>query len=336
VSADLRGIALAVFAAIVPAPVSGKVRATAEDRPPGSIAFVREDGGRREAWTIRADGTEERALDRGSFDSYPAAAAKDGTLAILRAEDHGDVHQESLVVAGHVLAHARLVRNPVFTDDGGALVFESDQASFRDLYRVSRSGGDVTRLTTNDEGNYEPSLDARGMTFTSSRDGEAEIYRANEHGAGAVRLTRSPGDDLSPRSSPDGERIAFLSGRDGIDHLYVMNADGSQPRRVGTASADEEREHTWSSDGRRLAFVARAPHGKARVLVWDATKDTVSPISDGATTSDMPTFSPDGRWLAWVIDDGNGPDLVISRVERGKPRRITGVRAKRWRPVWLP
>lgn len=335
VSADLRCIALALFATLVPATATG--RAPAEDHPTGSIAFVREDGDRREAFVMRADGSNEHALDPGPWSSYPAAASRSGSIATLRAEDRGDVHEESLVVGGRVVARGRMVRNPTFSSDGRALVFESDRESFRDLYRVSSSGGDVARLTANEEGNYEPSLDARGMTFTSSRDGEAEIYRANDDGTGARRLTRSPGDDLAPRASSDGKRIAFVSARDGVDHVYVMDADGTNVRRVGAAANDEEREHTWSSDGRKLAFVARAPHGKARVLVWNASTDALTAMSDGTTVADMPAFSPDGRWLAWTSDDGRGPDLVISRADAaGVARRIAPARARRWRPVWLP
>lgn len=286
---------------------------------------------------MRADGSDEHALDRGTWSAYPAAVARDGALAILRAEDHGDTHEEALVVDGRVVTRGRMIRNPAFTADGAALVFESDRASFRDLHRVARAGGEVARLTANEEGNYEPSPDALGITFTSSRDGEAEIYRANADGSGARRLTRSPGDDVAPRSSPDGKRVAFVSARDGVDHVYVMDADGANARRVGIAAADEERDHTWSADGNELAFVARPPGGKARVLVWDAKTGAVTALSHGTTVADMPVFSPDGRWLAWVDDDGQGPDLVISRVDgAGGPRRVAATRARRWRPLWLP
>jgi TolB protein len=338
VFADVRCIALAAFA-VAFVPRAG--RATAEERPSGSIAFVREDGDRREAWLVRADGTDERALDAGPWSSYPAAAAPDGTLAVLRAVDREGAHEESLVVSGRVLARGRMIRNPSFAVDGSAIVFESDRASFRDLYRVPVTGGEATRLTANEEGNYEPSVDARGMTFTSSRDGEAEIYRADVDGSDARRITRSPGDDVAPRSSPDGKHIAFVSARDGVDHVYVMDVDGTNARRVGVGPADEEREHTWSADGTKLAFVARGPHGgagggKARVLVWDAMTATVTAMSDGTTVADMPAFSPDGRWVVWTNDDGNGPDLVISRVEGGVVKRLSSARAKRWRPIWLP
>src|SRR5690606_29487648 len=190
-------------------------------------------------------------------------------------------HQESLIVEGRVLVRGGLVRNPAFTPDGTALVFESDRASFRDLHRVSRAGGEIVRITANEEGNYEPSLSRGGLSFTSSRDGEAEIYRAAADGEDPVRLTSSPGEDLAPRWSPDGARIAFLSARDGTDRVYVMDRDGGGVRRVGKGRSDEERDHTWSSDGKKLAFVARAPGGKARVLVWDSVRDTVTPISDG-------------------------------------------------------
>lgn len=339
VFADVRGLALAAIAVVAVVP-AGALAPLAE-RPSGAIAFVREEGPRREAWVMRADGTGEHAIDEGPWSSYPASVAPNGALAILRAEETGDRHEESLVVEGHVLARGGLVRNPSWVADGSAIVFESDRASFRDLFRVARTGGEFVRLTANEEGNYEPAPNGRGIVFTSSRDGEAEIYRMGADGQGPERLTRSPGDDLSPRPSPDGNRIAFISGRDGADHVFVMDANGANQRRVrheasGSSASDEEREHTWSSDGRKLAFVARAPRGKARVFVWDAERDVAAPITDGTAIADMPAFSPDGRFVAYVSDDGSGPDLYVARADGSGAARIGRSRAKRWRPLWMP
>ena len=53
------------------------------------------------------------------------------------------------------------------------------------------------------------------IAFTSSRDGDVEIYLMNPDGTGQRRLTNSPGSDSQPSWSPDGTRIAFTSLRDG-------------------------------------------------------------------------------------------------------------------------
>ncbi len=346
-----RGLALAsVAAALAAATADAKLPRAATSLSPAerasigaSIAFVREDGTRREAFVVSADGSGERALDPGPWQSYPAVASRAGDLAILRTVDGHDGHEESLAIrtaegALRVVARGPMVRSPSFSHDGSTVAFESDRASFRDLYRVSRSGGEVTRLTDDAEGNYEPSWSEGGRTlvFTSSRDGEAEIYRMTADGALPQRLTRSPGDDVAPRPSPDGRTIAFVSARDGVDHVFVMDADGGNVRRVRAPSPDEEREHTWSPDGTRLAFVARAPGGKSRVLVWDRARDAIAAITDGMSIADMPAFSPDGRHLAYVSDDGRGPDVWIARSDGSGAVRAASTPGRRWLPVWIP
>ena len=60
-------------------------------------------------------------------------------------------------------------------------------------------------------------------------------------GGGNIRaITSAEGNDRCPQWSPDGKRIAFSSERDGNPEIYVMNADGSDPRRLTDTPAAEE------------------------------------------------------------------------------------------------
>ena len=54
-----------------------------------------------------------------------------------------------------------------------------------------------------------------------------------------ANLTRHPARDTSPTWSPDGARIAFVTGRDGNDEIYIMNADGSGLRNLTQHPADD-------------------------------------------------------------------------------------------------
>ena len=64
------------------------------------------------------------------------------------------------------------------------------------------------------------------IVFSSTRDGNSEIYSMNADGSDQTRLTSHPSADAFPAWSPDGDRIAFTSNRDGKFEIYVMNADG--------------------------------------------------------------------------------------------------------------
>jgi TolB protein len=83
------------------------------------------------------------------------------------------------------------------------------------------------------------------IAFSSTRDGNFQIYVMNADGTGQTQLTNLP-DNYGPAWSPDGARIAFGSTRDRNDEIYVMNADGSEQVNVSQNPLGHERSHAWS------------------------------------------------------------------------------------------
>ena len=83
----------------------------------------------------------------------------------------------------------------------------------------------------------------------------------NADGSGQRNLTREWGLDGISVWSPDGQKIAFASKRDGNWEIYVMNADGSgQQRLTRNAASDFAPAWSpdgWSPDGRKIAFETR-------------------------------------------------------------------------------
>ena len=66
------------------------------------------------------------------------------------------------------------------------------------------------------------------IAFTSTRDGNYEVYVMNADGTGQTNRTNHGALDYLPAWSPDGTKIAFTSTRDGNYEIYVMNADGTK------------------------------------------------------------------------------------------------------------
>jgi dipeptidyl aminopeptidase/acylaminoacyl peptidase len=88
----------------------------------------------------------------------------------------------------------------------------------------------------------------------------AEIYTVNPDGTGLTRLTNNLGVDIEPTWSPDGNRIAFISNRDGIcsgrnycGDVFVMNADGSGQTNLTSLQSGYAYSPTWSPSG-EVAF----------------------------------------------------------------------------------
>ena len=120
------------------------------------------------------------------------------------------------------------------------------------LFAGWADGTGVVQLTT--AGN-DLAVDGYGneiVFMCDQRDGNWEIYKANNVGGGITRLTNDPGIDGLPTWSPDGKYIAFLSTRDGQWAIWVMNADGSNQRKLfnlpGPMGPDwpEERISWWA------------------------------------------------------------------------------------------
>ena len=93
---------------------------------------------------------------------------------------------------------------------------------------------------------------AEAPELAISRGGNIWTIRAD--GTQARLLLRNA---YSPSWSPDGTRLAFVSGRSGDEEIYVARADGTGVARL-TRSAGPDLSPTWSSDGRRLAFSRKA------------------------------------------------------------------------------
>ena len=115
---------------------------------------------------------------------------------------------------------------------------------------MNADGTNQTRLTT-DPGydlfsTYSP--DGQKIAFSSTRDGNFEIYSMDADGTGQTRLTNNPASDTYPAFSPDSSQIAFDSNRDGNDEIYSMKR-----RRHEPDAADQRRR------GRQLSVLLAAP-----------------------------------------------------------------------------
>ena len=95
------------------------------------------------------------------------------------------------------------------------------------------------------------------ILFTSTRDGNREVYMMNRDGSEQVNLTQHPADDLNAVWSPTGDQILFVSDRQGtrVRDLYVMDPDGSNVHRVFKRKIVADRTNpTWSADGKQFAY----------------------------------------------------------------------------------
>jgi Tol biopolymer transport system component len=161
------------------------------------------------------------------------------------------------------------------------------------------------------------------IAFTSSRDGNNEVYVMDPDGKNQIRPTPTPNpsNDQRPDISPDGSQIVFASNRDGNSEIFIMNSDGSNVRQLtSTSSPTANSWPRWSPDGEWIAFQSGAV---SNVQIYRIRPDgnDLTQVTDYVGLNQFPGWSPDGTRLAirrdsdlYLIDsaDGSHPVLLTS------------------------
>ena len=143
------------------------------------------------------------------------------------------------------------------------------------------------------------------IVFSSERSGNFELYSVRADGSRLGQLTRDRHDDAAPLFSPDGTRIVFKRGRgDYTPGLWLMNADGSRPRRLAVSGNNP----AWSPDSRRIAYTGTGRRNTEPLMIVDVDgqrRPTVGGSNAGLT------WSPDGTQLAFWHSIGERIELAI-------------------------
>jgi Tol biopolymer transport system component/serine/threonine protein kinase len=181
------------------------------------------------------------------------------------------------------------------------------------------------------------SPDGKKLAFVwGGESGEnSDIWVKPVTGAGRLRLTTNPGEDLSPVWSPDGQQIAFLRATDTETSVFISPAVGGIHRKITFLYPSRieavGRHLHWSPDGKFLVATDRknADEPFSLVLIEVATghKILVCTPPAGTIGDSSPTFSPDGKTLAFIRAVSSGiDDIYTVPVTGGEVRRVTSDR----------
>ncbi len=249
--------------------------ATAAEQPPAELIYSVGSGKASRAYIVREDGTEKRRLTKSSYSESQVVFSRDGMriafTSIRGSNQHVYVMNADGTGVRRLTKHPAPSFQPTWSPDGRRIAFVSLRPNF-EIYVINIDGSGERHLTPGPKwiGDSAPTWSPDGLwiAFSSSRlkDGNPEIFKMRPNGSKVTRLTFtdtatevSP-DDGFPSWSPDGRSIVFSSTRaDGQHDLWVMRADGKNPRQVTRTPGFDDWMAKWSPDGRRIAFWGVGP-----------------------------------------------------------------------------
>lgn len=192
------------------------------------------------------------------------------------------------------------------------------------IFYATVDGKILRQLTRGPGYNAEATIspDGQKIVFTSSRDGDLEIYTMKTDGSGAKRLTHQLGYDGGPFYSPDGKWIVYrahhpsdqaqvaryqeLLARELVEpmrmDLYVMREDGSAARQI-THLGGASFAPSFFADSRRIIFSSNYEHaGSSEFELYAVDRDgsRLERITYTGGFNAFPQFSPDGRKLVFA------------------------------------
>ncbi len=267
--------------------------------------------------------------------THPAAAADrdpvfspDGrSLAFIRARSWSDQDvfridldsgRESRLTSDHTT-----VLGLAWAEDGAAVIYSSDRLGPRTLWRVAADGGTPEWLPASGGGALHPAVDRSGRRLVFEQiDCDSNVRRVSASSQDAETVIASTRRDQFPQLSPEGDRLAFVSTRDGSYQLYVAAADGSAVRRLTRLEGPRITALRWSPDGRRIAFEAWH-QGRGDVYVVEVASGQLRQLGESGQLKTAPGWSADGELVYFGSPHTGRWEIWAMPAVGGEPRQVT-------------
>jgi serine/threonine-protein kinase len=251
------------------------------------------------------------------------------------------VHEGALFAAPFDLGRLERTGQPVPVLQGvtAAAGFAGAQFAFSDrgtlVFLPGRSvGADMSIQWMDGEGQLRPlpaapkryrnmrfSPDGRRLAMDVQEGRQLDVWVYAWERDTLSRLTFDSATDQWPVWSPDGRRIAFSSDRGdkATQNLYWQDADGTGDAERLTESKHGQWPMSWHPSGKFLAYTEQHAQTSQDLMILPLEGDNSSSLRPGKPVAFLNSpaaeghavFSPDGRWLAYMSNEGGGPEVYV-------------------------
>ena len=213
--------------------------------------------------------------------------------------------------------------------DNSMLVGKKYIGTLKDLRRIAhRFSNEIVLAITGQEG-----VTLSRIVFISETPTK-EIFSADFDGQNIRQETRLKTIVMSPRYSPDGRYIAFISFKSGRPCLYLKDNSTGKIRKIVSFNG-VNMSPAWHPSGKKLAL-ALSKSGSPDLYLIDINGNIIRRLTYGTEINCSPSFSPDGEKLVFVSDRSGTPQLFILELSTGHIRRLTYSGSYNTDPQWSP
>ena len=242
--------------------------------------------------------------------------------------------------------------NPSWSPDGEKILFTATHSAREQIYVMNADGTDSKRLTKNTFRDLSPEFqpldvpakeslpilrDNGMLIFSSIRNGtSAELYVMKSDGSNATQLVNSINAmDSQAMWSPEGDKIAYVSSREGLHEIVIINSNGTS-RSVVHQNAAPFAGLDWSPEGDKLVFSKGDPYHRW-IYVINTDGSGLKRLSETDTIDSYPSWSPDGTKIAFARDFGEGNiEIYVMNKDGSNEKKMTNHPSNDGYPEWSP
>ncbi|MCA2969592.1 MAG: S9 family peptidase [Acidobacteriaceae bacterium] len=316
--------------------------AGSNDRPrwaPDSkrVAFISDRGGSSQIWMMNPDGTEQRQVTKIATEASGVTFFPDGTRLLFVSEvfpgcKNEICNEQKLAEEKAAKTKARSYTSLLYRHwnqwssrrRSHLLVVQVEGGESRDL---TPGPYEVPTFSLGGPDGYAISPDSKEICYVANTDADqalstnSNLYTVSPDGGEATRITTTPGADVSPAYSPDGQWIAWRAQKTaGYEsdrwRLFLMKRSEGKVRDLTENINLNVQSLTWTPDSTRLFFtIEDRGRQSIQMFVLNATGGARSIVSGNATYDDM-QFTPDAKTMIFTQQSGSRPTEIF-RVNSG-------------------
>ena len=140
------------------------------------------------------------------------------------------------------------------------------------------------------------------IVYVSEVEGNPDVYTVDPDSGEIIAVQRSPNSEFGPTWSPEGERVAFVTGGAGSRDVNIVSLEGGADTVAlspgGDGDGSNEGAPLWNPEGDRVAYVSDAA-GQTDIYVSVLESDNATRITSSEERKLLGDWSPDGQWLVF-------------------------------------